>query len=421
MSKTPLVVILAGGEGKRFAPLATDKTLWPFFGKPLLQHQLEQLARVGAGEVLIATNETNDEWLKTLTIPNLTINTKRQDKPLGMADALLHLEIEIGDHPILVTNAVDVVDDTLFTDIFKKIEQNQPSGLVTGIEMAEYFPGGYLETDRDRVISVIEKPGEGKQPSNLVNLVFHYFAQPTKFITHLKNAKSDEDDVYEVALSALMQEIEMGFVPYSGYWQKLKYPHFVLDMTDVFLHHRLQPQIATSAQVDETASIEGEVYLGENVQVQAGAVIKGPAYIGDNTIIGNNSLVRQSIIENNAIIGFGSEVARSYIGPECKLHHNFIGDSVLEADINPSYGTVTTNWRFDQGEISLKTTTDTLNTGRTKLGAIIARGTFSGANVTFLPGVTIGKNVIIYPGSIVHQALPANSTLKNYQEQEVTQ
>ena len=39
-----------------------------------------------------------------------------------------------------------------------------------------YFPGGYLTLEGGRVTSVVEKPGAGNEPSDLVNLVAHVFA-----------------------------------------------------------------------------------------------------------------------------------------------------------------------------------------------------------------------------------------------------
>ncbi|MBT3249867.1 MAG: NTP transferase domain-containing protein [Candidatus Pacebacteria bacterium] len=412
---TPLFVILAGGQGQRFAPLVTNKTVFPFLNKPLLFHQLEQLQRVGVAKVLIATNSENHDYLKKLNIEGLEIKTKRQSKPLGMADAVLHLAKEIGEQPIVIMNAVDVVSDDLFKTLLRKIKAEQTDGLVTGIRVNKYFPGGYLQLEDKRVTGIVEKPKPGQEPSDLVNLVFHYFSQPQEFIKLLKQATSEADDVYELALTELMEQQHFGFVSYDGYWSKLKYPHFVLDVMQLFLD-QLETQIDPSAQISDQAVIEGHVFIDKNVKVEAGAVIKGPAYIGPNAIVGNHALVRQSMVEQDAIIGFGSEVARSYIGPDCALHSNFIGDSVLEAEVNPSFGTVTTNWRLDKQNIKLKTTQGKIDTHRDKLGTIFAKGVFCGVNCSIMPGVTIGANTKIYPGSVIYKALPADTTHKTSQD-----
>ena len=80
---------------------------------------------------------------------------------------------------------------------------------------------------------------------------------------------------------------------------------------------------ARSANISQHALIEGNVYIDEDAHVDAYAVIKGPAYIGRGVRIGNHALVRQSCVEEGSVIGYGSEIARSYIGPNCMIHHNF--------------------------------------------------------------------------------------------------
>jgi NDP-sugar pyrophosphorylase family protein len=418
---TPLFVILAGGQGQRFAPLVTNKTLFPFMNKPLILHQLEQLQRVGVSQVLIATNTDNHPYLTPLKIKGLSIQTKLQPRSLGMANALLHLKDEIKNQPIVIMNAVDIVSNELFTQLLKTISTQKPYGLITGIKTKEYFPGGYLKLKGNQVTQIIEKPTPGKEPSDLVNLVFHYLQRPQEFISILVQHNNNHDDAYEQALSKLMTQHEFGFISYDNYWHKLKYPHFVLDVMELFLKHRLEQKISSSAQISPQATIQGRVFIDQGAKIEAGAIIKGPVYIGPGVVVGNQTLVRQSMIEANSIIGFGTEVARSYVGPKCMLHHNFIGDSVLEAEVNPSYGTVTTNWRLDNKEIELKTMTGKIQTHRQKLGAILAKGVFSGVNCSFMPGVSVGTKTKIYPQTVVHQALPEKTTLKSYQEQKIDQ
>lgn len=400
MQKPPLAVILAGGEGKRFKPLVTNKTVFPFLGKPLIKHNLEMLSRTGFQEVLIATNpENNHELVDKFEIDGLKIHTVQQSQPLGMSDALLALESEIKDRPIMVMNAVDVVEDQLLVDLLVKTETSEV--VVAGMEVDHYFPGGYLETDGDRVLSIIEKPGAGNEPSNLVNLVFHYFAQPKTFLEILKTTTSEEDDIYEVALAELMKQEQVSFIKYHGAWTKLKYPHMVLDMTEFMLEKSLEPKIDSSAQVSDKAHLEGPIYIGPGAKVYEYAVIKGPAYIGADVVVGNHSLIIRSMIESGSVIGAHSEVTRSYIGPDCSLHHNFVGDSVLEAEVNPSYGTCFANLRLDKENVRYQVESDTVETNRKKLGSIMAKGVFSGINCSFMPGTVIKSGKQVMPGSLI--------------------
>ena len=100
------------------------------------------------------------------------------------------------------------------------------------------------------------------------------------------------------------------------------------------------------------------------------------------------------------------------------LHHNFIGDSILESKVNPSYGTCTANWRFDNKAVEVKLPDGKQPTNREKFGAIIGDQAFLGINCSIMPGVTIGQKAFIYPGTIVHSPVPAHSTVKMIQQQE---
>lgn len=406
----PLVVILAGGEGKNFYPLTVNKTLLPILGKPILQHAIEMVEQSGFPRAMIVTNTQNEDWLATYQPFNITLQTHVQQNVTGMAQALLEIEPEIGNQSILVMNAVDMIDPAFFKQLYR--ETLDSYAFVTGMKTKHYFPGGYLSVDGKKALSIVEKPEPGNEPSDMVNLVFHYFSEPARFIAALKK-HADRDDGYEQALSELMQERDVSVIPYQGYWQKLKYSYNVVDMVDIMLKYRIKNHIARSAYVSKHAVIEGDVFIDEDARVESFAVIKGPAYIGRKAVIGNHALVRQSVIEEGAVVGFGSEVARSYVGPRCMLHQNFIGDSVLESNINPSWGTTTGNLRLDGKEIAVKLPNDVrIQTPRTKLGSIIAKGAFLGINCSIMPGVTIGAQANIYPGKVVFNPVAEKEIIK---------
>lgn len=400
--KKPVVVILSGGIGKAFAPLSVNKTLLPIFGKPVLQHMLEMVEQSGFREAFVVTNPANEAWLASYQPFNILIQTKIQKKPSGMGNALLQLEHEIYDRPILIMNGVDFIDPLFLKKIYQKSFDG--GNFITGMKTNSYVDAGYLNTSENRVIDIVEKPGEGNQPSDMINLVFHYFANPSNFIEILK-ATPEEDYQYEKALSALMKQNEVAVLPYHGYWQKLKHSYNVLDLMDVFLKHKMKNYRATSARISPHAVIEGNVFIDDSAEIDSGAIIKGPAYIGKRVKIGNHTLVRQSVIEADSTIGFGSEVARSYIGQNCNLHHNFFGDSILESDINPSWGTTGSNMRLDGKTVRMKLPQEVKETGRKKLGPIIAKGAFLGVNCSIMPGVTIGANAKVPPGTTILDAV----------------
>lgn len=410
-------VILAGGIGKRFSPFVTDKTLFPFMGRSLLWRTLKMVEQAGIQRVILATNPYNHEWVESVGNElSLSITTHRQETPNGMADALLSLAEVLPERDIVVMNAGDMVEEHLLPELLNSI-QEQPI-VLTGMVTPSYQPLGYFVLDGDRIVAIQEKPGAENMPSDVANLVFHYFSQPGQFIQALRSiTDNSNDDIYEQALTQMMSQQGVGLYRYTGRWQKLKFGHHVLDMMQ-FLLTNLQGLISDSAQIADTARIHGNVVIEEGVRIFDGATIVGPCFVGKNAVIGNNALVRESILEESAVVGFGSEVARSYIGPSCDLHHAYVGDSVLEKKVHFGYGAHTANLRFDHKPITVKDLKNRQETDKVKLGALIAEGAELGVNVSLLPGVTVGQNALVFPGMVVNECVPDNS-IARYKELEV--
>jgi UDP-N-acetylglucosamine diphosphorylase / glucose-1-phosphate thymidylyltransferase / UDP-N-acetylgalactosamine diphosphorylase / glucosamine-1-phosphate N-acetyltransferase / galactosamine-1-phosphate N-acetyltransferase len=162
-------------------------------------------------------------------------------------------------------------------------------------------------------------------------------------------------------------------------------------------------QVAASAFVAPTASLVGDVFIGERAKIFPGAAVVGPAYIGSDTIIGNNALVRNSMVLNQCEVGYTTEVARSYVADNCHMHACRVLDSVFAAGVNFSAGCTTANLRIDKGHVKSFVKGEQVNTGRDKLGAIIGRDAFLSVDVMTMPGVKIGERANVGPGTHVYK------------------
>lgn len=411
----PLVVLLAGGAGRRASPITVNKTVIPFMGMPYIEHVFNMLKVAGLTEICAVTSFENDELIRGFNTKSFNVVTVLQDEPLGMADAVLTVEKHITGRPILIVNGVDLVDASFLTSFLQKAERT--NALIAGRRSKTYFPGGYLRVEGEKVLGIVEKPAPSELPSDILSLVVDYFQNATDFINEIKKAESGADDRFERALNSLCQTKTVSLLAYEGSWVTIKYPFHILEIMSYLLDN-IQPHISSTASVSTRASIHGNVFIDDSATIQEGAVIMGPVYIGKNVIVGNNTLIRSSVIEDGTIVGFGTEIARSYVGPRCHFHGNFIGDSVLESDINPSFGTCTANLRLDKAEVIMWIGDKKIPTGRTKFGAVIAKGVFFGVQCNTQPGATIGEGSRIYPQTTVHKSLPPKTILKSYQDQK---
>jgi bifunctional UDP-N-acetylglucosamine pyrophosphorylase/glucosamine-1-phosphate N-acetyltransferase len=398
-------IVLAGGASRRLKPLTFDKNLIEFLGKPLIEWVIDNLIKAGVENIIVICNSSNFSFVSSLK-KSATIKTVVQKQPKGMADAILSAGEILSSSPLLVVNGSDYMDYKIIKEVIKKGWQTNRI-VLTGIQMEEYFPGGYFVVVGDQVKGLIEKPGAGQEPSNLVKLVLDYFPDGLQVVKQLKTITSCGDDIYERFLDKIIKNQTVDLVKYKGFWGYVKYPWHILEMMNVFLFNKLKAKIAKTVFVSSKATIKGEVVLEENVKVLEGAKIQGPCFIGKNTIVGNNVLIRESIIGANCVVGYNTEIARSYIGNNCWFHCNYIGDSVLEENISFGSGARTANLRLDEKEITIKKQLEKISSQRIKLGALIAKGVRVGINASLMPGVTIGAWSFVGPGVVLYQNLPA--------------
>ncbi|NCP66785.1 NTP transferase domain-containing protein [bacterium] len=396
-------IFLAAGSSSRMEPIS-DKNFLEFLGKPLMLHLLENAAKAGCTNFIIVTNPDNLKAVKELcknhdflSPAQVTIQPRLEE---GMAGGILAgLEFLEDDESVLIYNGNDFVEADIIKKIIKEASLND--GALLGQRRATYFPGGYLEINpQGKIQSIIEKPGEGKEPSNLVNIVVHAFAKAGDLKKALSNARSESDDVYEVALDALFKTHNFKAVEYNGVWQAIKYPWHVLEMMDVLLATS-ESYTSSKADIAPSATIKGKhVIIEEGVRIFENAVISGPAYIGKNAVVGNNALVRNSIIGENSVIGYNTEVARSWLGKDITSHMAYIGDSVIADNVNFGAYSCTANLRLDKKTVRVKIKEDLIDSNHTKLGAIVGFGTQIGIGAKLMPGCKTPVQTLIRPGEI---------------------
>ncbi|NLP10916.1 glucose-1-phosphate thymidylyltransferase, partial [bacterium] len=165
--------------------------------------------------------------------------------------------------------------------------------------------------------------------------------------------------------------------------------------------------------VEPGATLSGPVQIGKGTVVRAGSYIEGPVIIGQNCSIGPNCHIREcSSIGNNVRVGQGVEIKNSIVMSNCLLCHlAYVGDSVVGESCNLGAGTVTANTRHDGGPIHSAIKGKLMDTGRTKLGAILSDSVHTGVHTTIYPGRKLWPGVHTLPASVVDRDLfPENWT-----------
>ena len=400
------VLLLAAGRSKRLKPIE-DKNFLSFLGRPLIAHQIEQIRSCGLKEIIIVGGKHNLAAIKKLAAgidPRIKV-VEQKDLEAGMAGAVLAASKLIDGDSVFIVSANDVVEAEAYKLVLRAAKDKAFDSCIIGKRVGSYFPGGYLKVRGNGMISgIVEKPGAGREPSKMINLVLHFHRSGARLVEAIKSVKAKHDNHYEIALDALIKGgARMKAISYDGFWQPIKYPWHVFTMMNYFFGCLRGIKKGKHVQIAKSATIKGKVFLAEGVKIMENAVIAGPAYIGKNTIIATNALVRESEIGENCVIGFGSEVARSHLGNDVWTHSNYIGDSIIGNNCSFGSGTVTGNLRLDEANILVNIEGEKIGSGTTKLGLIMGDDVRCGINTSFMPGIKIGKNSFIGAGIVVAQ------------------
>jgi len=416
MNSQPLqAVILAAGESSRFWPLnSKHKSLLRIMGKPLIWYTIDGLRKIGVKDIVIvqSPNRKVEEDLKTLPFGIENVQYAIQREPKGMGDAIMSAKDHIkGQFFVLNAGRIDCQDIAAL--MLEKSRQTGAKMVLAGQETKSPWLYGVARLDGDKLLEVVEKPAEGKEPSNIK--ITGVYLLDNKIFGHIENVlgSANHNEEFEVAMSLYAKENDSRIVildkDYSSV--SLKYPWHLFDANKYLLDKFLtKKSIARSAWIAKNAIIEGNVVIGENCKIYEGAVVKGSCFIGDNSIIGNNSIVRDYCdLENGAMVGALCEVGRTIFQPDVHVHSGYFGDSILSSGVRVGAGAITANVRIDRGAISARVKKEKngvkvlakVDTGLKSLGTIVGENAKIGTRATIMPARFIGKNCQVGPAVVV--------------------
>jgi UDP-N-acetylglucosamine diphosphorylase / glucose-1-phosphate thymidylyltransferase / UDP-N-acetylgalactosamine diphosphorylase / glucosamine-1-phosphate N-acetyltransferase / galactosamine-1-phosphate N-acetyltransferase len=188
-----------------------------------------------------------------------------------------------------------------------------------------------------------------------------------------------------------------------------------------YLQFRLKPQIL--GRLVGKPFISGAVFVGKGTVVEQGAMIKGPAWIGEGCEIRNGAYIRENvIIGSGCVIGNSCELKNCIVFDEAQIpHFNYIGDSILGYKAHVGAGVVLSNVKLDHSEIIISTPQGLLPTGLKKFGAILGDRVEVGCNSVLNPGTIVGRDTVIYPGTVWRGVAPASSLVKTQYSSEIVE
>jgi glucose-1-phosphate thymidylyltransferase len=313
-------LILSGGAGTRLRPIThtSAKQLVPVANKPVLFYGIEALVDAGVEEIgIIIAPETGDEIREAAGDGSqfgATITYIVQDKPAGLAHAVLTAKPFIGDSPFVMYLGDNLLRDGL-RSLVSTFRADQPDALILLTPVDDPQSYGVAELDGDGgIVRLIEKPKD--PPSNLA-LVGVYLFSPLIFAASeaLEPSWRGELEITEAIQGLIDDGRKVQSEVVRGWWKDTGQLADMLEANRLVLEE-LESDVA--GEVDDESRVEGRVVIAEGATLTR-SVVRGPA------VIGAGACIEDAYIGPYTSIGAGVHVRRSEVE-----HSIILADSVVE-------------------------------------------------------------------------------------------
>jgi len=329
-------LILSGGAGTRLRPIThtSAKQLVPVANKPVLFYGIEALVDAGVKEIgIIIAPETGEEIREAAGDGSqfgAEITYIVQDKPAGLAHAVLTAEDFIGGSPFVMYLGDNMLRDGI-RSLVSTFTEHEPDALILLTPVDDPQSYGVAELDGERIVRLIEKPKD--PPSNLALVGVYLFSNLIfDSARSLEPSWRGELEITEAIDKLIDEGRDVRSEVVRGWWKDTGQLADMLEANRLVLE-----ELVTSieGEVDEASKVEGRVVLGPGAKLER-SVVRGPAvigagahvedaYIGPYTSIGDDVHVHRSEVENSIVLSrsvvedLGTRMEASLLGKEVKL------------------------------------------------------------------------------------------------------
>lgn len=176
-------ILLAGGTGSRLHPTtrAVCKQLLPVYDKPMVYYPLTVLMLAGVREILlISTPEALPAFRALLgdgADLGIALHYAEQDRPRGIADALVVGRDFVGDDDVVLVLGDNLFHGAGFSDVLlhcRRTVERRGGAVLVGHVVADPARYGVAEIDDEgRLLGVVEKPADPPSDVAVTGLYFY--------------------------------------------------------------------------------------------------------------------------------------------------------------------------------------------------------------------------------------------------------
>ncbi len=329
-------LILSGGKGTRLRPLTFTqaKQLVPVANRPVLFYGIDALREAGIVEIGIVVGDTKEEIKQAVGDGEkfgVKVTYIEQHEPLGLAHAVKISEDFIKKDPFVMYLGDNLLKSGI-KQLVDEFEKEGPNSMILLTEVPNPQLFGVAELEGKKVVRLVEKPKEPKSNMALVG-VYLFDSFIFEAVRAIKPSWRNELEITD-AIQYLIDnsfDVRPHFV--TGWWKDTGKLEDILEANRLILEG-INSRI--EGNVDEESKVSGLVVLEKDVLVK-NSIIRGPvmigsgseiidSYIGPFTSIQNKCKINKTEIENSIVLegselsDVGSRIDESLIGRDVKIY-----------------------------------------------------------------------------------------------------
>lgn len=406
-------IIIAAGESSRLWPLNKQhKSQIRILGKPLVYWTIKGLSEKGIKDIIlvVSPNSSIREELEKEKELDANISYLVQEKPLGTGDAIFRAK-EFIKEPFFIFWPYKINSGEIVEKILEKYNQEKPQAILVGAKTSTPWDYGILKIEGEKVNEIIEKPRPGEEPSD-IKVLGAYFLQ-SDFFDYYQRVKEHHPRDFVDALNLYIKDKETRFMLWDKEVPSLKYPWELLEILKIkFKSAEFKNYISQNASIGKNVVIKGNVQIADNVAIGENTLISGPCFIGENCQIGPNNILRGPVnLEKNVLTISFAEIKNCLIEEGTHFHSGYFGDSIIGKNCRFGAGFITANRRIDRANVKSIVKGEKIDTGLSYFGAVIGDNSRFGIHSGTMPGVFIGSDCVVEPGTLVFENIEDNTAL----------
>jgi len=229
-----------------------------------------------------------------------------QEAPLGLAHALLTAEEYLGQSPFVMYLGDNLLRDGI-TDLVEVFRRSEPDALILLTRVDDPSSYGVAELNGERVIRLVEKP---KDPPSDLALVGVYMFTPSIFeAAHsIEPSGRGELEITDAIDSLIANDRRVESHIVKGWWKDTGKLEDMLEANRLVLED-IKPRI--DGELDSESRVEGRVAIEKGARLER-SVVRGPAIIGAGTQLTDSYIGPYTAIDRDVVIT-GSEVEHSIV------------------------------------------------------------------------------------------------------------